>query len=159
MAYSVNPVSGPLPREGWRIYGAGNCLKQPVPAIKTRAYPDFIAIPATPGVRDWSLVSYDIDPAGTPVNVEPLAGTGSISLSAASREAIAASRFHAGGRSGCRYPYWRAWHACVAAPSRVGQFSPTMWRLGARSATSRLWPASRLRISACRRSQSCGAQR
>lgn len=116
IAYSIHRMSGRLPEEGLqRIFDGGNCRDEPGPGLQNRAFPNFRAIPATPGVRDWSMIGFDIDAAGGTTNILMLAGTGNAALDAASREAVGQTRYFAGARSGCRYPYWRA-PATLAAP-------------------------------------------
>ncbi len=117
MAYSVNRKSGKLPKEGWkRIYSSGDCRDKPLPGLQNRAFPNFRSIPATPGVRSWSMVGYDIDAAGGTTNIQTLAGTRNTALDAAARKAIDETRYYAGARTGCRYPYWRS-PATLAPPS------------------------------------------
>lgn len=117
VSYSMNTVNGPLPREGWqRIEAGANCSEQPRPQPLLRAYPDFSLIDATPGVRDWSLVRFDTDASGTPVNLSLATGTGNRDLDAAAIEAAAKSRFTGGARTGCLYPYWRS-PAVLPAPA------------------------------------------
>ena len=109
VSYSMNAISGPLPREGWqRIEGGANCAQPPRPQPLLRAYPDFSKVAATPGVRDWSLVRFDTDAGGTPVNLALVSGTGNRDLDSAAVAAVGRSRFAGGARSGCLYPYWRS---------------------------------------------------
>lgn len=97
VSYSVNPVSGRLPREGWsRISGDGDCGEQPTPAVKTRAHPAFRSLPATPGVKDWVMIGYDLDESGRPVNIDLIYGTGNEGLARAGKEAVAGSEFYDG---------------------------------------------------------------
>ena len=109
MAYTVHPLSGRLPEEGWqRIREAGgDCLTNPQPQPLERHFPDFATIAATPGVRDWSMIRYDIDVAGRPRGATVLTGTGNRALDEAAMKAIRESRFTRGARTGCLYPYWR----------------------------------------------------
>jgi TonB family protein len=108
VSYSVNQHSGRLPREAWRRIEAGaDCFANPRPQQLLRAYPDFGKIPGTPGVRDWSLVSYDTDASGRPVRPIMKTGTGNRALDAASITAVSDSRFTGGARAGCLYPYYR----------------------------------------------------
>lgn len=118
MTYSVHPTAGPLPKEGWdRIYADGNCRIEGGLRLKNRAFPDFRSLPATPGVRDWSMVRFDVDTDGVPNNVETVAGTGNVALDRESRNAVAATRYYEGGVTGCRYPYWRSPADLVAPPA------------------------------------------
>ncbi|MDP1027977.1 TonB family protein [Sphingomonas sp. KR1UV-12] len=116
-SYTVAPDSGPLPQAGWdRLHPAGStCFDPPRPQPLVRVLPEFGTLPATPGVRDWTLVGYDLDARGRPIEVRTVHGTGNRVLDAAGIKATRASRFTAGARTGCRYPYWRA-PATLAAP-------------------------------------------
>jgi len=58
-SYTIQPHAGALPEAGWaRLRGTGSCWTTPRPQPLNRAYPDFDRLPATPGVRDWSLIGY-----------------------------------------------------------------------------------------------------
>lgn len=118
MAYSISPFSGRLPPEGWkRIAPAqSTCMTAPRPAPLNRAFPDFNALPATMGARDWSMVGYDLNARGQPVNLRIVEGSGNRALDDASIKAVRKSRFTGGARTGCLYPYWRA-PAPLAAPA------------------------------------------
>lgn len=119
-AYSIFPTGSKLPKAGWdRFAAVGDCRDKPRPVALLRARPDFskLRLKATPGARDWSLVAYDTDAEGTPVNVRVAEGTGDEELDAAGVAAVRASRFTGGARTGCLYPYWRG-AAKVAAPER-----------------------------------------
>ena len=117
VSYSMNQHSGRLPREGWRRIEAGaDCFAAPRPQPLLRAYPDFTTIEGTAGVRDWSLVRFDTDAAGRPVRPVLVTGTGNRELDAASVAAVADSRFTAGARSGCLYPYYRNPGVLAAEP-------------------------------------------
>jgi TonB family protein len=124
MSYAVTPLTGPLPRAGWnRIMPAGaDCRTTPAPRILLRAYPDFNKLPATPGVRGWSMVGYDLDTRGRPVRVRAVEGTRNPALDAAAVRAVRASRFTPGARRGCLYPYWQnpATTAPPPLPDRIG---------------------------------------
>lgn len=118
VAYSINPTGRRLPQEGWDRFGAaGNCRNKPRPAPLLRASPDFAKVTATRGARDWSLVAYDTDAEGRPVDARIAHSTGNDELDAAAVDAVRASRFTGGARKGCLYPYWRG-AATVAAPER-----------------------------------------
>jgi TonB family protein len=109
MAYTMLPFGIRLPPAAWkRMASAGStCLDTPRPAPLLRAFPDFDALPGTAGVRDWSMVGYDLDAKGRPANVRIVEGTGNRALDAASVEALHGSRFTGGARTGCLYPFWR----------------------------------------------------
>lgn len=116
ISYSINPISGRLPRQGWdRIRMTGTCADNPRPRPLVRAYPDYREVPATPGVRDWSLISYDTNGKGQPVNLRVALGTGNPALDKASLKAMRGSRFTEGARTDCLHPFWRA-PATLAAP-------------------------------------------
>lgn len=119
VSYSLAPQSGRLPREGWeRIKPAGStCYDAPVPARLNIAYPDFPRLVATPGVRDWTMVHYDLDDQGQPVNIRTAYSTRNPGLNAASEQAVKASRYAQGPRKGCMFPYWRAPDPVEAPPS------------------------------------------
>jgi TonB family protein len=118
ITYSVNPISGSLPKEGWqRIHADGHCNGSAGLALRNRAFPDFQSMTATPGVRDWSLVKFDVDKGGVPMNATTVAGTGNAGLDLASRKAVEDSRYYGGGVSGCRYPYWRKAGIVPAPPA------------------------------------------
>lgn len=121
IAYSINPTGQKLPQEGWKRIGAvGNCRDKPRPAPLLRGHPEFLKLKATPGARDWSLVGYDTDADGRPINVRIVQGTGNDELDAAAIEAIRVSRFTGGARTDCLYPYWRS-AAKLAAPERSAE--------------------------------------
>lgn len=124
IAYSITPTAGALPRAGWEriMPAATGCGIYPRPQALMRAYPDFRALPTTPGVRNWSMVGYDLDRRGRPVRVRTVEGTRNPALDAASVKAVAASRFTPGARTGCLYPYQRNPGTITAPPlpDRIG---------------------------------------
>jgi TonB family protein len=121
VAYTVSPVSGPLPPQGWaRIRSAGDCQHPPRQQPLLRAYPDFDAIPARPGVKDWAMIGYDTDARGRPLRAHVVSGTGNRLLDAAATTAVRNSRFTGGARTACLYPYWRA-PAVLPAPVMPGK--------------------------------------
>lgn len=109
ISYSLTPLSGRLPAEGWaRIQAPGtSCNTEPRPQPLLQAYPDFLALPGTPGVKHWSMLAYDLDKKGRPIDVRTTDGTGNAALDRAAVEAMRASRFAGGPRTGCLYPMWR----------------------------------------------------
>jgi len=117
MAYSISSMFGRMSAPAWkRITPAGStCFDTPRPAPLIRVLPDFDALPATPGVKDWSMVGYDLDAKGRPTQVRIVEGTGNRALDAASVKAIQGSRFTGGARTACLYPFWRK-PAPVASP-------------------------------------------
>lgn len=110
MSYTVHPDAGVLPKPGWdRIRSvAGSCFDTPYPQPLVRRFPDFQALPATPGVPSWSMIAYDLDAGGKPLRPRVFAGTGNAALDKASLAAIRGSRFTRGARTGCFYPFRRA---------------------------------------------------
>ncbi len=119
VSYTISPVSGPLPKAGWdRIRSedgtGGDCFDPPRAQPLVSVLPDFARLPATPGVRDWTLVGYDLDRSGRPIRLRTLHGTGNAALDAAGLKAMRGSRFASGPRTGCRYPYWKAASRLVA---------------------------------------------
>jgi TonB family protein len=127
VAYSIFPIGPKLPKEGWDRFGAvGDCRDKPRPVPLLSGHPEFRKLKAAPGARDWSLVGYDTDAGGQPINVRIAHSTGNDELDAAAIEAIRVSRFTGGARTGCLYPYWRS-AAKLAAPERPAeeQMRPT----------------------------------
>ncbi|OYY90090.1 MAG: hypothetical protein B7Y45_09400 [Sphingomonas sp. 28-66-16] len=117
IAYSLAPQNGQLPRAAFeRILPAGTTCINPPPALRSRAYPDFKALPHPAGRRDWSMTGYDIDRQGRPVRIRIVASTGNAALDRASIVAVSKSRFEPGERTGCRYPYWVAAAPLPAPP-------------------------------------------
>lgn len=117
VSYTITPTSGRLPAEGWaRIQAEGLCARAPRPRVLLRAFPDFRRIAGTSGVKDWSLVGFDIDESGAPMKMRTVHTTGNAALDAAATEAVGDSRFTKGARSGCLYPYWKAADRLPAPP-------------------------------------------
>ncbi|MBL0924695.1 MAG: TonB family protein [Sphingomonadaceae bacterium] len=115
IAYSLNARPRP-PRELFdRLSPNGSDCYPKRPAVLLQAYPEFDRIPATAGRTDWSMVKFDIDNSGKPVNIGIHATSGNKALDKASIDAIAKSRYAKGTKKGCLYPYWRA-AGQVAAP-------------------------------------------
>ncbi|WP_298089851.1 TonB family protein [uncultured Sphingomonas sp.] len=119
VSYSLYRPDGDLPWSGWnRIFTMnGDCADRPLPPPLVQVYPDFRKIPATPGSRDWSMVTYDQNARGRTRNVRTLYSTGNTALDAASVKAMRASRHSGGARAGCVYPYWRGPRRLEAPPS------------------------------------------
>ena len=114
-AFTVTPNVRPS-RDMFRAtYPAGSDCFDPGPAVRLRAFPPFDTLPQEPGQIGWSMTQFDVDAAGRPVNLRTVAGTGSASLDAASRTAVADTRFAPGVRHGCVYPYYIN-PAILAAP-------------------------------------------
>ncbi|MDM7956726.1 energy transducer TonB [Blastomonas sp.] len=125
-AYSVNAIAGPLPKEAWeRIYAEGDCRDERALGLQARVFPNFKAIVANPGVREWSMVGYDISEDGATANIQTVEGTKNAALDLASRKAVEETRYYRGGRKGCRYPYWRGPATLPAPPiPDENQFRP-----------------------------------
>lgn len=118
MAYSANPISGPLPPEAWRrIFATGTCKGDSAAGLRNRAFPNFRAIPAEPGVRDWTMLGYDVGEDGAPIHVETLASSGNAALDQAGRAATAETRYWSGAFTGCRFSYWRSAETLPAPPA------------------------------------------
>ena len=109
VSYSMTRQNGPLPREGWaRIRPVdGDCVREPRTLWLNAVYPDYAKLPGTPGVRDWSMVGYDLDAKGRPRHVRHVMGTGNAALDQAARAALSRSRLTNGPRHGCLNPYVR----------------------------------------------------
>ncbi|RXZ35665.1 TonB family protein [Sphingomonas desiccabilis] len=122
ISYSLTPQSGKLPPDGWaRIQSpTASCLAEPRPRPLVAAYPNFDTLPATPGVKHWTMVAYDQDSRGRPIHVRTTQGTGSAALDRAAVRAMRKSRFTGGATTGCLYPYWRA-PITLAAPEPPAQ--------------------------------------
>jgi hypothetical protein len=117
VSYTISPIGGMLPKEGWdRIRPAGDCMKPPMPAPLFSAFPDFARLPGTPGVLGWTLVGYDIDGRGKAANVHVVSGNGNPALEQASVKAMRDWKFAGGPRTGCLYPYHRN-AVTLAAPT------------------------------------------
>lgn len=118
MAYSANQVSGPLPPQAWRrIFATGTCRGDSAAGLRNRAFPNFRAIPAEPGVRDWTMLGYDVGEDGASIHVETLASSGNAALDQAGRAATAETRYWSGGFTGCRFSYWRSASTLPAPPA------------------------------------------
>lgn len=109
ISYSLTPLSGKLPPEGWaRIQPPDtSCLVEPRPQPLVQAFPNFNKLPGTPGVKHWSMLGYDLDGQGRPKNVRIVNGTRDAALDRVSVQAMRSSRFTGGPRTGCLYPFWR----------------------------------------------------
>lgn len=118
MSYSLMPLSGPLPEAGWaRIRPAGgDCDREPRANWLVAVSPDYQRLPAAPGVRDWSMLGYDLDAAGRPVAVRHVTGTGNRALDRAALDALTKSRQSEGPRRGCLNPYVRQANRLPAPP-------------------------------------------
>ncbi len=108
LAYIMFPQQRPSAAMYARVRPAGSTCFAPPPQIRTRAYPDFDAIPKQPGRQGWSMTGFDIDASGKPIHLRHEAGSGNAALDAASLKAVRDSRFAPGARTGCQYPYWIA---------------------------------------------------
>lgn len=84
-----------------------DCFAPVPPAELVRVWPDFDTIPQPPGTRSFTMVGFDINARGKPVGAHILASAGNGALDAASLTSIRRSRFVAGARVGCSYPFRR----------------------------------------------------
>lgn len=106
-AYVLSHPAGSTSRAVWRqtMPADTDCI-DPAPAPLVRVFPDFKALAGTPGVAQWTMIGFDLDARGQPVNVAVAGHAGRPALDAAGIAAIRASRFEAGARHGCRSPFW-----------------------------------------------------
>lgn len=120
VSYTLTPLGGPLPEEGWaRIRPAGgDCNRQPRAEWRVHVTPDWRGVTAAPGVRDWTLLGYDLDAGGKPVRAAVATGTGNAALDRAALKALGQSRQSEGPRRGCLNPYLRP-AARLPAPADV----------------------------------------
>ena len=116
MAYTIFPGQRPTAEMWARVKPVGSTCYDPTPQVRNRAFPDFDTIPKQPGRPSWSMIGFDIDESGKPVRLKPVAGNGNAALETASMKAIAESRFAAGARVGCQYPYWVGSETMPAPP-------------------------------------------
>lgn len=95
----------------------GDCYKGTGPAPLLRAYPDLEAIPQAPGTLSMTVAGFDLDTRGKPVRIRTIESDGNAALDAATRAAVAASRFKTDrGRIGCVMPMFRRQRTPLAAP-------------------------------------------
>ena len=116
-SYVMTNQTPRLPKEAYdRLHAGDECRPGTQPLM--RAFPNFDDIPATPGVRDWAMIGFDVAASGETVNVRHLYGTGNDALAKASEEAVESSRFTEGPlRRNCSYPYWRNAAVLPAPPA------------------------------------------
>lgn len=119
ISYTLAPLSGPLPPEDWTRIRPENatCLDMPRPMPLTQNFPDPDKVAGTAGVRDWSMLRYDLDPQGRPVDVRVAHSTRNAALDAAAIKALKTSRYTHGPRTGCLHPYQRMPMTMAAPPS------------------------------------------
>lgn len=117
MRYTIFPQQRPTAAIWDRVRSAGACATTP-PALRSRAFPDFDAIPQPPATFAWSMIGFDVDDRGHPVRARVVTGSGNRALDDAAVGAVERSRFAAGARTGCLYPYWRR-GPVLAAPAPV----------------------------------------
>lgn len=99
-----------------RLTPQGSTCFAPSPAVRLRAYPAFDQIEQADGTASFALVGFDIDENGRPINVRLEEPGSNAELARQSVDAVRRSRFAAGGRRGCTYPYWRRGRGAIAAP-------------------------------------------
>ena len=94
-----------------------DCLGKVTPAVLLRGYPDYRKLPPVPGAPAYSIVAFDIDSAGVPVNIGTATGSGQALLDEASRDAVGKSRFAEGdARERCTLPFVQWPRPPVEAP-------------------------------------------
>lgn len=101
----------------WDRFASGNCRESRRPALLLQAFPDWRKLEARPGDWGWTYVRYDIDAEGVPANVATVLGSGDPKIDRAGIEAIAATRFAGGPRTGCVHAWWRAPGTIPAPPA------------------------------------------
>ena len=106
-SYVVTQQKPRLPKPGYdRLRAGDECRRKTQPLVQV--LPDLQRIAATPGVRDWALVGFDVTASGETRNAHILASTGNAELDQASVTAISESRYNAGeARGGCSYSFSR----------------------------------------------------
>ncbi|HEX8387474.1 MAG TPA: energy transducer TonB [Sphingomonas sp.] len=115
MGLTILPTGGRLPPDAWkRVEPASTTCSDPPPDVLVRAFPEFKKIPQAAGTFGWTMVGFDINAAGKPVRARRVAGTGNAVLDREAAAAVERSRFEAGARQGCLYPYWRRGENLVA---------------------------------------------
>jgi TonB family protein len=99
--------SGPIrERIGKQLSPPGsNCISS-APQPRVLVYPEIEPIARTLNSVTYSSFLYDIDAAGRPVNLRPLAGSGHAAFDAEVRRAITESRFKAEPKTGCIAPFY-----------------------------------------------------
>ena len=103
-------------KEVWERLSPGDCHETPRLAPLSRSYPDFRKLTRSEGTRNWTFVTYDIDPDGVPVNVATALTSGYDALDAEARAAVAAGRYAGGPRKGCLQAWWTGAETIPAPP-------------------------------------------
>lgn len=104
-------------REAVARIRAVDCVGKAAPTVLLRGYPDYPKLPPVPGAPAFSVVAFDIDTAGVPVNIGTATGSGQARLDEASRDAVAKSRFAEGdARERCTLPFVQWPRPPVEAP-------------------------------------------
>jgi len=86
----------------------GNCEEEP-PRWLVRAQPDFDRVPVEPGALDFVAMTYWVDSAGRPRNIEAPFTSGNAAFTQVGKRVMAQWRFQPGeARTGCAYGYWSA---------------------------------------------------
>jgi TonB family protein len=93
-----------------------DCYSPHWPEALVHVNPDFRTIPQRPGTSSFTMVAFDLDRHGRPVDVHVDTSGGNKVLDARSVEAVRRSRFASGARYGCLYPYWRRATDPIPAP-------------------------------------------
>lgn len=107
-------------REAFARIRPTGCVGRGPPAVLLRGFPDYSKLPPVPGAPAYSVVAFDIDSAGVPVNVGTLTGSGQAQLDEASRDAVIRSRFGEGdARERCTLPFVQWPRPPVEAPEDI----------------------------------------
>ncbi|WP_431470478.1 TonB family protein [Sphingosinithalassobacter sp. LHW66-3] len=83
---------------------------------RTRAYPPFSELNESPGGWSYATIRFSIDDSGHPYDVTVIASDASPEMQAASRDAVARSRFAPRAATGCTYPYYLVGEVLQAPP-------------------------------------------
>lgn len=124
-SYVITRQTPALPSSGYdRMRPGDGCREGGKTQPLVMVHPEFAKIPATPGVRDWTLIRFDVDQQGKPFNIASLTGTGNAALEAAGVEAMGNWRFNKGSeRRNCSYSFWRD-PAVLPAPAMPPKETP-----------------------------------
>lgn len=98
-----------------RLRGPGDDCDRP-PALRTLAYPDFLASRPRAGARSWSALRWNVTADGITGSVETIGSSGDAVLDAEGRRAIGETTYRSGPRTGCLYNYWRVGPRLPAPP-------------------------------------------
>jgi TonB family protein len=113
-----------IDKASWDRFATGDCRNSTAPAPLLRSYPDWRKFARRMGEWGWTYVRYDIDAAGVPVNIATVIGSGDPAIDAAGVEAIAASRYASGPRTGCVHAWWLGPETVPAPPPPAADGNP-----------------------------------